>query len=119
MIGALGVGIGIRQAVQGISRSFLGSLDLRHTSAALRSVVVLLGTVGFTTQGGMFGAAGALVLRAAWRRDPGEAGGTRDVLKLLAQQPYGLTFLGLAAAGLLAYAAYALVEASTRRFPSE
>jgi hypothetical protein len=118
VIGALGVGIGIRQAAQGISRSFLGSLNLVRASARLRSLVVLLGTVGFTTQGGMFGAAGALILRAAWRRDPGEAGGTRDVLSLLAHQPYGSTLLGVAAVGLLGYAAYAIAEAGARRFPA-
>ncbi len=116
--GALGIGIGIRQAVQGISRSFLGSLDLRQASGAIRRLVVLLGTAGFTAQGGLFGAAGGLILRAAWRHDPGEAGGTRGVLKLLVHEPDGYVLLAVVAIGLVAYAGYAIAEASARRFPA-
>jgi hypothetical protein len=117
VVGALGVGIGLRQAAQGISRSFLSSLDLSAVSRAARAAVVVLGTVGFTAQGGLFASAGARILQAAVVRDPGQAAGTRGVLKLLARQPSGSSLLGAVAVGLLGYAAYALIEASARRFP--
>jgi len=117
-LGAIGVGVGIRQAAQGISRSFLSSLDLSEVPAAIRWWAVLLGTIGFVAQGWLFASAGALVLRATLARAPGEAAGTRGVLKLLAHEPFGPILLGAMALGLLGYAAYAVVEASARRFPA-
>lgn len=118
-LGAAGIGVGIRQAAQGLSRSFHRSLDLRRAPLAVRLVVTALGAVGFTAQGTMFAAAGALILRATLERSPGEAGGTRGVLKVISVQPGGSALLAALAAGLLAYGAYALVEGSARRFPAE
>jgi hypothetical protein len=117
VLGVVGVGVGIRQAAQGITRSFRSSLDLSRAPAAVRRLAAFLGTVGFTAQGALFASAGALILRATLARAPREAAGTRGVLARLAHQPSGSILLGTVALGLLAYAAYAVVEAGARRFP--
>lgn len=117
LAGATGVGVGIRQAVQGLSRSFRSSLDLSRAPAAVAAIALFLGAIGFTAQGGLFGAAGALILRATLVREPGQAGATSGVLAYLSRRPYGANLLGAVAIGLLAYAGYAAVEASARRFP--
>lgn len=51
VLGAIAIGVGIRPAVQGLSRSFLSSLDLSGAPPAARGIAISLGTVGFTAQG--------------------------------------------------------------------
>jgi hypothetical protein len=117
LLAAIGVAVGLRQAAQGIRRTFLGSLDLARASRALRRAAVVLGAVGFTAQGVLFAAAGARILEAVVERNPREASGTHGVLRVLAHVPGGAPVLGVWAVGLLAYAAYALIEGGARRFP--
>jgi hypothetical protein len=71
--------------------------------------------VGHAARAVVFGLIGIFLLRAAWQFDPNEAIGLDGALRKLAQQRYGDLWLGLAAAGLLAYALYCFVEARYRR----
>ena len=59
----------------------------------------------------MFALVGVFLMKAAVEYDPSEAEGLDGALARLADQPYGQVLLGLAAAGLLAYAAYCLADA--------
>jgi Domain of Unknown Function (DUF1206) len=52
---------------------------------------------------------------AAWQADPHQARGLGGVLATLAAQPFGPWLPGLVATGLIAYAAFLLVQARYRR----
>ena len=74
-----------------------------------------LGIVGYTARGVVFLLAGFFVVRAAWQFDPKEAVGLDGALARLAHAEYGMLLLGLAAAGLLAYALFSFVQARYRK----
>jgi Domain of Unknown Function (DUF1206) len=92
----------------------LGSqLDLGAASAALGRWVIGLSRVGIAARGIVFGLIGVLMVRAARQGDPGEAGGIRDSLEILAGM--GRWPLVVVALGLVAYAVYELLNARYRR----
>jgi hypothetical protein len=66
----------------------------------------------------VLGVAGFLVVRAAAALDPEEAGGVGDVLARISAQPTSPWLLGTVALGLVAYGAFALIEARYRFIPS-
>jgi uncharacterized protein DUF1206 len=117
IVGLAGVGIGLRQVRLGLARGFLGSLDARLLNPRLRRWAAALGAIGFTTQGSLFALAGGFLVQAAWTLDPSEAAGTGGVLAFLGRGRHGAVFLGVAAAGLVAYALYAGIEGACRRYP--
>ncbi len=73
-----------------------------------------LGRFGYAAFGTGIGLIGVFLLHAALSRDPGEVGGMREALQSLAAAPMGPWVLGAMAAGLAAFGAYMLVEASCR-----
>ena len=105
------VGVGIYNVYRGLSREFLEDLDLRGSA---RRPVEWLGVAGHAGRGAVFGLVGAFLMKAAVEHDPSEAEGLDGALARLAGQPYGQSLLGLAAAGLLAYAAYCVADARYR-----
>jgi hypothetical protein len=117
VVGLVGVGVGLRQVRLGLTRRFLESLDPRVLNPRLRRAATALGAAGFAAQGALFALAGAFVVQAAWLHDPSEASGTGGVLAVLGRGPHGAVLLGLAVAGLVAYALYAGIEGACRRYP--
>jgi hypothetical protein len=117
IVGLIGVGVGLRQVRLGLLRGFLESLDARLLNPRLRRWASGLGAVGFAVQGSLFALAGAFLVQAAWTLDPSEASSTGGVLEFLGKGPHGAVLLGLAAAGLVAYALYAGIEGAFRRYP--
>ena len=91
----------------------LRALDPRRHRWAFR-----LGRFGLATRGFVFGVAGVLVLQAGAALDPRLAGGVGDVLARLWAQPSSPWLLGAVALGLVAYGAFALIEARYRFIPS-
>ena len=85
-------------------------------SGAIRRVVERLGIVGHVARGAVFALVGVFLMKAAVEYDPEEAEGLDGALARLVDQPYGEVLLGLAAAGLLAYAAYCVADARYHRF---
>ena len=63
----------------------------------------------------MFALVGFFVAQAAWTYDPKEAVGLDGALAKLAHADYGPFLLGVIAVGLLAFAAFSLVEARYRK----
>ena len=63
----------------------------------------------------MFAVAGVLVVVAARTDQPAKAAGLDGALKTLRDQPFGPVLLFLAAAGLIAFGLYGLLEARYRR----
>jgi len=117
IVGLAAVAIGLRQVRLGLGRGFLESLDARLLVGRLRRWAAALGAIGFATQGAMFALAGGFLVQAAWTLDPAEASGTGGVLAFLGRGPHGAPLLGIAAAGLVAYALYAGIEGACRRYP--
>ena len=74
-----------------------------------------VGVLGHLARMVVFALVGAFLLRAAWEYDPKEARGLDGALLELSQQAYGGFLLGSVAVGLIAYAAYCLVQARYRR----
>jgi hypothetical protein len=94
----------------GLGRRFLPNLHLRAMPPWLRRGAVALGMAGFSTQGAVLGMVGGWAVRAAFDDNPHEARGIDGALTTLAHRGDGALLLAACAAGLLAYAAYALVE---------
>jgi hypothetical protein len=107
------IGVGAYNAYRGVSRSFMEDLGV---SGATRRVVERLGVVGHVARGAVFALVGVFLMKAAIEYDAKEAEGLDGALARLADQPYGEVLLGLAAAGLLAYAAYCVADARYHRF---
>jgi len=100
---------------RGLSKDFRRVLDLHRAGRTMRRVTVRLGQVGYAALGAVYGVAGALVIVAALRSEPSKATGLDTALKSLAAQPYGVTLLLVAAAGLAAFGAFAVLDARFRR----
>jgi hypothetical protein len=62
-----------------------------------------------------FGIVGYFLLRAALHDDPGEARGIDGALLFLRAQEHGHVFLGVVAAGVIAYGVFTLLQAGYRR----
>jgi len=114
-IGVLAVAAAALIARHGFAKRFVKDLDFSSANPTTRTTAVRLGQVGYTALGVVYGGAGVLVVVAAVQADPKKATGLDVALKTLAAQPYGAVLLLLVAAGLAAFAAFALFDARFRR----
>ncbi len=115
-VGLVIAGIGVWQIRKAWTEKFrrklnLRTLDARHAEWALR-----VSKWGILARGAVFVLMGVFFLMAAVDANPKEARGLDGALAALAQQPYGTLLLAVAAAGLVAYAAYMAVASRYRRF---
>lgn len=100
---------------RGIRRKFEKHLDEGRMGPTTRRVVPVVGAVGLSARGVVFGLAGLLLIKAAADFDPNEAKGVDGTLRTIAAQPYGQILLVAAALGLVAFGVYSFVEARWRR----
>lgn len=115
VVGLVVLVLALRQANYAYTASFQQRLDLHSLSAQARAGVIVLGRWGMAALGVVFAVVGIFLIVAALRHDPSQAKGLGGALQTLAGQPFGQLLLGLVAVGLIAYGAYALVEARYRR----
>jgi hypothetical protein len=116
--GAAGVGVfglGAYWAYRGVSRRFLRDLHTEQMGSRARSVVSVLGLVGYLARALVAGLAGVFLMHAAIQFDPDEAKGVDATLRSFADTPAGPWLLTAVAVGLLLFAAYCLAEARWRR----
>lgn len=106
------IGVGVYNVVEGVTRRFMERMDV---SGRARDVVEKSGLVGLVARGAVFGLVGWFLMKAAIEYDPQEAEGLDGALGRLAGQPYGQALLGVAAAGLVAYALYCFAQARYRQ----
>jgi hypothetical protein len=117
LLGAVALGViayGIAQLIRGLGKRIEERLRLGELGPEERQLVVRVGRVGTAARGIVFGIVGYLLIRAALKHDPSEAGGLGDALQTLERQPYAPYLLGSVALGLAAYGAYQLVKARYR-----
>jgi hypothetical protein len=94
---------------------FKKKLKEQEMNEAEEAAATGVGVLGHLARMVVWGLVGAFLLRAAWEFDPKRARGLDGALLEVAQASYGGLLLGAVAVGLLAYAAYCLVQARYRR----
>jgi len=112
--GAAFVAAGLFNAFRAVTTRFRKHLREHELNRKVRPWAIAVGVAGHAARGVVFALIGVFLLRAALQYDPNEAVGLDGALLKLAQQPYGPWLLGAVAAGLLAYAAYCVVQARYR-----
>lgn len=117
LVGAVGVGIalfGFYEVYRAISHNKAKRVDLTH--AGLRSLIRLLGIVGFLARGILFVLVGAFLIDAAHRYDTAKATGIAGALGALKHHVYGEWLLGTVAVGLIAYGLFQILKEPYRNF---
>lgn len=112
LVGALGL------AVVAIGVSFLRHLrdhryidSLRPLPARTRRIVKVVTVTGITAKAGVYALAGAFLVRAAVRHQPGAGVGLDGALSAVAREAYGTYVLVAVTGGLAAYAVWCWVRA--------
>jgi hypothetical protein len=98
-----------------VTCKFNKKLKTGQMSDAGEKAATGVGILGHLARMIVFGLIGVFLVRAAWEYDSRRARGLDGALLEVAQAPYGGPLLGAVAVGLLAYAAYCLVQARYRR----
>ncbi|KHK96214.1 hypothetical protein LK09_16420 [Microbacterium mangrovi] len=113
LVGLLIAAIGVGFVVSGITRRF----DKRVTlpAGAVDRTVTTLGVVGYIAKGLALVAFGVLLLVAAVKVDPAQAGGLDKALASLRQLPFGSWLLGAIGLGLIAYSLFLFARARYAR----
>jgi hypothetical protein len=118
LVGGVGVGFlaaGAYNAYRSLTAKFRKQLREHELDEGVRGWVIAVGVAGHAARAIVFGLIGIFLVRAAWQYDSNEAIGLDGALRKVAQQSHGELWLGLVAAGLLAYALYCFVQARYRR----
>ena len=113
--GAVLIAISLYQIYDAFRGGFLEDSKLPEMGRLQRRIFTAVGRVGLSARAIVFGLVGYFVLKTAIEFNAHEAVGLDGALARVHHQPYGPWLLGLAAAGLLVFAAYSLFEARYRR----
>lgn len=112
VVGLIIAGVGIGNIVMGIVNDFGATLIC---SKAVCRWVLPLARVGYVARGLAYLPLALFVTLAGWRAQSSQVGTFGTALDALERQPGGALMLGLTAGGLIAFGAYAFVEARFRR----
>jgi uncharacterized membrane protein len=115
LVAAIVLGVAVSEIRKGIKKSFLKDLDLQDLPNGTQQWVRRLGVFGYIAKGVVFGIVGVLLLFAAFRSDPAEAGGLDRALKTLAAQPFGAFALIVVAVGFAAFGVYCFAAARAHK----
>ncbi len=118
LVGLAGLAViayGVYEGYKGIQKKYLGTLETGRMSAEVRRTSEKIGTVAYVTKGAIFVLIGYFLVQSALTYDPRQARGLDAALLEVAQGGLGRALLVLVALGLLAYAAFAFLEARYRR----
>jgi hypothetical protein len=115
LTGVVFVAVCVYLAYDGLTGGYLDDAKTEEMSPRVRRALDLLGRVGLAARAVVFALIGYFLIRTAIDYDPNKAIGVDGALRELARQTYGSWLLGLAAVGLLIFAAASLAEARYRR----
>jgi hypothetical protein len=119
LVGIVGLGVigaGLAQFYHAYRAKFKEKLRSHEMSETEYTWGIRAGQFGIAARGVVIVIIGLFLVQAAVQYDPQEAGGLREALQTLAQQPYGPWALGIVALGLIAYGLFAaIVLAKYRR----
>ncbi|MEJ8573686.1 DUF1206 domain-containing protein [Microbaculum marinum] len=116
IVGAAGLVIiaaGIHYAYRGWTEKYRGCLQANHFTTHWNWAL----KAGLTAKGAVVGIIGLLVVYAALRSSPDEAGGVGEAFSWLTGQPYGRILVAAICLGLLGFALYCFVNAAYRIVP--
>jgi len=111
-MGAILIGVGIAQFAKGHRETFEQRLNWKYDE---RRKLILFCKFGLYARGVIFGIIGGLMIYAAWKTDPSEAGGFGEALQWLKEQPFGPWLLAAVGLGLMCFGIYSFVAAVHRR----
>jgi hypothetical protein len=115
VIGLGFVAWGAGNIVNAVRRKFTKKLETGRMSPRERTAVTLLGQVGRSARGLVFGAVGVFLAYAAITFDPGKAKGLDGTLRTFAGTPGGRWGLVAVAIGLVIFGVYSFCEARWRK----
>jgi hypothetical protein len=115
MIGAAFVIAALFNGYRAITRRYEKQLKTWEIPKARERVVSAVARFGLFTRMLLFGIIGWFLVRTAVEHNPNDTVGLDGALQKVASEPYGRLLLGVVAVGLLAYAAFRLVEARYRK----
>jgi len=114
LVGAAVVVVGVVLVIEGLTRRFMRYFPEGQLDSKTRSTIQTVGVIGNVARGVVFAGAGALVVFAAWTYEPSKVTGIDGAVQVL--RDHSLTWLLVAAAaGLIAFGCYGLLEARYRR----
>lgn len=115
---AVGVGVAIAggfQIYRACTPRYREDLETAEMSATERRWLMRISRFGVGARGAVLIVGGWLCVQAGLHLDPKKSIGTGAALRTIAQQAWGMALLAIAAAGLLAYALFMMVNARYRR----
>ncbi|ASW54585.1 DUF1206 domain-containing protein [Plantactinospora sp. KBS50] len=118
LVGLVGLGVlalGVGMVGYGWKRKFQEKLRTERMSARTRTLARRLGAAGYGAKGTVLAVAGALVVTAAVTYDPERARGLDAALRTMADHSWGPYLLALMALGIVAFAAFCVIQARYRK----
>jgi uncharacterized protein DUF1206 len=106
---------GIAAISSGVRRSFMKDLHTSELPPGSQHWVRRLGMIGYIGKGIAISIVAILLGLAAFRSNPGEAGGLDAALRTLADQPFGTALLIAVSLGFAAYGVYCFAAARSHR----
>ena len=116
-VGLAVIGAGVWNGYRGLSQRYRKKLKWREMSETAERVVPTVATIGLIGRMGAFVLVGALVTKAGWDYQPSDAGGLDVALFRLMEASHGPMLVACVGTGLVAFAAYSVVEARYRKLP--
>ena len=116
ILGAIGVatiGAGIYYIHKAVTESYRSDLKANHFTRNWNGIL----KIGVIAQGAVVGVIGLLIVYAALRADPSQAGGLGTAFDWLSSQIYGQVLVTAMCVGLLAFAVFCLINALYRIVP--
>jgi flagellar biogenesis protein FliO len=115
LVGLVLLIVGAALVFEAVRGKFKEGFKLAEMPRFARRTVWILGAVGTTARGVVFGLTGFFVLQAAWRYDSSKARGLDGALRRLAASQDGKIWVTAAGLGLIAFGLYGYAEAAWRR----
>ena len=115
LVGLVLLIVGAALVFEAVRGKFKEGFKLAEMPRFARRTVWILGAVGTTARGVVFGLTGFFVLQAAWRYDSSKARGLDGALRRLAASQDGKLWVTAAGLGLIAFGLYGYAEAAWRR----
>jgi hypothetical protein len=115
LAGAILLGVAAYQGYKGLSRKFLDDTHTARMSREVERAFTTIGVLGHLARGVVLALVGYGLIEAAVDYSPRRAVGLGGALSKLAHSSDGPLFLGVVAAGLIAFALYSIADARYRR----
>ena len=94
---------------------FMEKFEQQRMSSSVLSACLWAGRTGYTARGILYVFIGAFFMQAAYQYDPDEAGGLKEAMGEILNQPFGQWLLAIMACGLMLFALFCAFESFYRQ----